>query len=275
MVKFMYNIKVLSYLIGSYNKMLSSFGESSKTVKVFREQVLGLVNIGQVSQTDVDLVFSIIGMTNTDSVKFDISKKNISCFILAMNYMETYKDDKNTQYIALKELKAQKKIGQKIYDIVLDIYDLKALNTPAREIGDTFGKIQTPQKTRSSKTTKTTSTSADTNIETAKVSNWSKFIEFCKEETSDLDDLYFSVTNPYACCSHDTTSYYKHVLEVIQNFRDCNTNTEFMKLLKHQAMSFSIVEKVEYGDACHSRFIYQNQALLTEAARKLVLEEIR
>lgn len=267
MVKFMYNIKVLSYLIGSYNKMLSSFGESSKTVKVFREQVLGLVNIGQVSQTDVDLVFSIIGMTNTDAVKFDISKKNISCFILAMNYMETYKDDKNTQYIALKELKAQKKIGQKIYDIVLDIYDLKALNTPAREIGDTFGKIQTPQKT--------TSTSADTNIETARVSNWSKFIEYCKEETSDLDDLYFRVTNPYACCSNDPTSYYKHVLEVIQNFRDCHTNTEFMKLLKYQAMSFSIVEEVEYGDGCHCGYRYQNQALLTEAARKLVLEEIR
>lgn len=268
----MYNIKVLSYLIGSYNKMLSSFGESSKTVKVFREQVLGLVNIGQVSQTDVDLVFSIIGMSNTDSVKFDISKKNISCFILAMNYMETYKDDKNTQYITLKELKVQKKIGQKIYDIVLDIYGLKVLNTPTREIGDTFGKIQTPQKTRSPKTT---STSADTNIETAKVSNWNKFIEYCKEETSDLDDLYFRVTNPYACCSNDPTSYYKHVLEVIHNFKDGNTNTEFMKFLKHQAMSFSIVEEVEYGDGCHGGYRYQNQALLTDAARKLVLEEIR
>ena len=109
----MYNIKVLSYLIGSYNKMLASFGESSKTVKVFREQVLGLVNIGQVSQTDVNLVFSIIGMANTDSVKFDISKKMISSFILAMNYMETYKDDKNTQYITLKELKTRAEARQK------------------------------------------------------------------------------------------------------------------------------------------------------------------
>lgn len=269
----MYNIKVLSYLIGSYNKMLASFGESSKTVKVFREQVLGLVNIGQVGQKDVDLVFSIIGMTNTDSVKFDISKKMISSFILAMNYMETYKDDKNTQYIALKELKAQKKIGQKIYDIVLDIYGLKSLNTPKREIKDNFGKIQTPQNQRSPKSTQKTGTSESVDIDNIK--DWDDFIRLCKECRVAIDDLYFQVSNPYACCSHDVSSYYKPVLHVIQYFLLGTTN-EFMKLLKHQATSFQIVLREEdAGDGCHSSYRYENQAILTAEARKLVMEEIR
>ena len=263
----MYNIKVLSYLIGSYNKMLASFGESSKTVKVFREQVLGLVNIGQVSQTDVNLVFSIIGMANTDSVKFDISKKMISSFILAMNYMETYKDDKNTQYITLKELKAQDKISQKIYDIVLDIYGLKALNTPKREIKDNFGKIQIQKSSRSSKVHQTSGIN---------VIDWDDFIKSCKEEVANIDYLYFQVSNPYACCSNDVSSYHKPVLHVIQNFKlGTDMDTEFMKFLKHQATSFQIVLEVETGDPCRPMIRYENQADLTAQARKLVLEEIK
>lgn len=264
----MYNIKVLSYLIGSYNKMLASFGESAKTVKVFREQVLGLVNIGQVTQIDANLVFSIIGMTNTDSVKFEASKRNINCFILAMNYMETYKDDKNMQYVTLVELKNQKKISQKIYDIVIKIYNLSSYTKPMREVKEDFGKLKTV--TVASEKSVSESKNKDLSDE------WSVFLNTCSISADcydiDVEHVYFQVRNPYCCCSNDPSTYKKSVKETINCFRT-KSNSEFMKFLRNQAFTFSIVVEVVRGDGCHDRIYDEVDESLTDEARKLVLKE--
>ena len=125
----MYNINAITYLLNSYNQMTNNFGQKSETVKVFREQVLGLAKMGTATKEDIDLVFSIIGMTNTDAVKFDIAKQNIDSFTLAMSTMEKSQRDKKKQLKALKELKEKKCISQKIYDIVVTIYDLDISNS--------------------------------------------------------------------------------------------------------------------------------------------------
>lgn len=145
----LYNLNQISFLIGSFNNTIHTFGQNSKSVAFFRQQVNSLINIGQVKESSAEFVYKLIGMENTDSVKWNISDEKVSEFINCMNVLfplsqsgELSSDAIINQY--LFSLKAQGIMTDKTEKYIRDLYgvhlkDSIKINTNTH----TFGVIDT------------------------------------------------------------------------------------------------------------------------------------
>ena len=145
----LYNLNQISFLIGSFNNTIHTFGQNSKSVAFFRQQVNSLINIGQVKESSAEFVYKLIGMENTDSVKWNISDEKVSEFINCMNVLfplsqsgELNSDVIINQY--LFSLKAQGIMTDKTEKYIRDLYgvhlkDSIKINTNTH----TFGVIDT------------------------------------------------------------------------------------------------------------------------------------
>ena len=96
-----YNIQTLSFLIGSFRDIVQSFGQNNKSVEFYKRQVYGLANIGQISTNEILFVEELVGMKNTNAVKWDKATEKIEQFIRAIN--ETYNCVNDTTKILMLE----------------------------------------------------------------------------------------------------------------------------------------------------------------------------
>jgi hypothetical protein len=120
----MHNIETLSFLIASFNDVISSFGQNNKSVEFYKRQVDSLINIGQVSSADAEIIEEVIGMKNTDNVKWDSAERKTQEFIYAMNTISNI-SDKQAIAILLKQMCTTKQISNGIEKIVREVYDIQ------------------------------------------------------------------------------------------------------------------------------------------------------
>lgn len=139
MLKSNYNIQTLSFLIASFNEIVDSFGENNKSVAFYKSQVSGMISIGHVKQEEARIIEEVVGMTNTDAVKWDKAKQKISQFIQAMNTISNA-DSKNAVALLINQMAQSKQISENVADIVRKIFDVSKSDTAA---SCTFGKFQT------------------------------------------------------------------------------------------------------------------------------------
>lgn len=144
-----YNLNQISFLIGSFNNTVHTFGQNSKSVAFFRQQVNSLINIGQVQTSSAEFVYKLIGMENTDSVKWTISDEKVSEFINCMNVLfplsqsgELNSDAVINQY--LFSLKEQGIMTDKTEKYIRDLYDVHLKDSLKIDTSKhTFGVIDT------------------------------------------------------------------------------------------------------------------------------------
>lgn len=118
-----YNIETLSFLIASFNDVISSFGKNSKSVNFYKRNVAALVAIGQVASCDARMIEQIVGMENTDAVKWESAEKKVSMFITGMNSVIDISDKKAIQTI-LEACRNTKSISEEIKRYIFEIYDI-------------------------------------------------------------------------------------------------------------------------------------------------------
>lgn len=121
-----HNINAVSYLIGSFNNLINSFGQKPESVAFFKNQSQGIVELGQISQDDLDLVYKILGMQNTENVKWSITMPRLQKFIEAMNYMISCDVDNQRARCLLKLMQAGK-VDNTLADLIDEMYDGKLL----------------------------------------------------------------------------------------------------------------------------------------------------
>lgn len=241
----LYNIPTLSFLLGSYTGMLESFGKNPKTVEFFRNQVNGLINIHQVSRMDAELIFDIIGMQNTNNVKWVKSEEKIRMFIQTMNIMETFSTDEKIQVIKLTELLKSGNITDDIYQKIIKIYGLTILEQMDRPINNSFGVLNKSNVSNVGSSTDSTA--------------WRSFV-------NRYGDYYYKVKNPNAVCSCDPSYFYCKVSELQSAVVNNSRNRVLELLIKGSDLELCL--KDENNDGCHISTYYKKDADATLEAKK-------
>lgn len=138
MLRTEYNISTLSFLIASFNEIIESFGENNKSVAFYKSQVDGMVNIGHVRREEARIIEEVVGMVNTDAIKWATAKQKIGQFIQAMNVVSSA-DSKNDVALLVKQMVQTNQISDSVADIIKKIFDISKSDATT---SSSFGKFQ-------------------------------------------------------------------------------------------------------------------------------------
>ena len=215
---------------------------------------MGLVDIGQVNLQDASLVFSLIGMTNTNAVKWDKTKNKIQSFMLGMNKLCSI-NNKNVQVYVLDELD----ISDEIKDYIKDIFNLKGIDNINKGLKEenNFGVL------KSVKLTNKSSNKNNANNKAKISGNSLDLWRFILSKATNEHNL--RVKNPDAVCSGDPYYLYCPILEL---------KPSFLNVLCNSA-STEIVIKTIRDDGCHRNTNFVLDIELTNVVRKINFNEIK
>lgn len=203
-----YNIETLSFLIGSFRDIIQSFGQNSKSVEFYKRQVGQLVNIGQVCQYDADLVEELVGMRNTDAVKWDKATEKIEQFIKSIDSTYSIKDNLK-RVIMLEQFEREGYISKSVKETVYRVYniDIKGITNEinnAKTIG--FGEIPSNKKQNTKKKEESRKSNKPT------VSSIEKQLTMLRIVAGSNDII--RVRNTEAVCSADPTYFRCKIIDI-------------------------------------------------------------
>ena len=145
-----YNVEAIQFLIASFNGVIKAMGKTDKAVAFFKSQVDNLQTVSQIKYPDIDFVYRLLGMKNTNAVKWDITIARLDKFTRAMNYMICCKTPQQRRD-CLNQLKDSEAIDSTVYSYIAEIYGLKEI--PKKKLDDfktsefgRFGQFSTDTK---------------------------------------------------------------------------------------------------------------------------------
>lgn len=153
-----YNVEAIQFLIASFNGVIKAMGKTDKAVAFFKSQVDNLQTVSQIKYPDIDFVYRLLGMKNTNAVKWDITIVRLDKFTRAMNYMICCKTPQQRRD-CLNQLKDSEAIDSTVYSYIAEIYGLKEI--PKKKLDDfktsefgRFGQFSTDTKLKNNRDSK-------------------------------------------------------------------------------------------------------------------------
>lgn len=153
-----YNVEAIQFLIASFNGVIKAMGKTDKAVAFFKSQVDNLQTVSQIKYPDIDFVYRLLGMKNTNAVKWDITIARLDKFTRAMNYMICCKTPQQRRD-CLNQLKDSEAIDSTVYSYIAEIYGLKEI--PKKKLDDfktsefgRFGQFSTDTKLKNNRNSK-------------------------------------------------------------------------------------------------------------------------
>lgn len=153
-----YNVEAIQFLIASFNSVIKAMGKTDKAVVFFKSQVDNLQTVSQIKYPDIDFVYRLLGMKNTNAVKWDITIARLDKFTRAMNYMICCKTPQQRRD-CLNQLKDSEAIDSTVYSYIAEIYGLKEI--PKKKLDDfktsefgRFGQFSTDTKLKNNRDSK-------------------------------------------------------------------------------------------------------------------------
>ena len=153
-----YNVEAIQFLIASFNSVIKAMGKTDKAVAFFKSQVDNLQTVSQIKYPDIDFVYRLLGMKNTNAVKWDITIVRLDKFTRAMNYMICCKTPQQRRD-CLNQLKDSEAIDSTVYNYIAEIYGLKEI--PKKKLDDfktsefgRFGQFSTDTKLKNNRNSK-------------------------------------------------------------------------------------------------------------------------
>lgn len=153
-----YNVEAIQFLIASFNSVIKAMGKTDKAVAFFKSQVDNLQTVSQIKYPDIDFVYRLLGMKNTNAVKWDITIARLDKFTRAMNYMICCKTPQQRRD-CLNQLKDSEAIDSTVYNYIAEIYGLKEI--PKKKLDDfktsefgRFGQFSTDTKLKNNRSSK-------------------------------------------------------------------------------------------------------------------------
>lgn len=237
-----YNIQTLSFLIGSFRDVVQSFGQSSNSVEFYKRQVYGLANIGQISMNEVIFVEELVGMRNTNAVKWDKAIEKIEQFVKAIN--KTYDCVNDTsKVLMLENLEKIGDISSAVKDKVYEVYgiDTKSIITKKKDSKQiNFGEIPS-------------------NIKDTQNYNNGSTNKYLSKLICDGSNNILKVRNSTAVCSSDPSFYSCTISELL------TTKRVLSELAK--GSDYKIGKEELQGDSCHPTRVIKEDKRLMELAR--------
>lgn len=117
-----YNVNNIQSLIGQFRSIIKTSGKSEPTVRKYKEYVRNLIYLGKVQKEEVDYVYRLLGMQNTNVVKWNITLTRLDSFIKAMNYMVCCTKEQRRE--CLDKLLESNKVDNTVYRYIAELYRL-------------------------------------------------------------------------------------------------------------------------------------------------------
>lgn len=89
-----YNIGVVMFLVNSFKDIADNYGRTNKAVEIYKKQVESMIQHGQINRADMNIAYEILGISNTNNVKWNITDTKIYQFTSTMNLIIEARDDK-------------------------------------------------------------------------------------------------------------------------------------------------------------------------------------
>lgn len=146
-----YDVEAIQFLIASFNNIINEIGKTDQSVRLFKKQADGLCSVGKVNKQDVEYVYRLLGMKNTNSLKWEISLNRLKIFTDAMNYMICCKDE-SSRCECLEQLMNSEKIDDTVYKYIAELYNIhkNSRHRPEDFKNSNYGKFGTMQRTSQS-----------------------------------------------------------------------------------------------------------------------------
>ena len=118
----MLNIETIQYLVNYFKSTVMLMGKSDFAVNSYRENTYELVKIRQLGYYEVKVVEKLLGMENTDTLKWTITNKKLSQFDKSLQYLLPFGFDCISALDKIKELKKERVVDESIIEILQIMY---------------------------------------------------------------------------------------------------------------------------------------------------------
>lgn len=118
----MLNIETIKYLVDYFRSAVSLMGKNETTVNLYRSNTYELIKAGQLGYFEVIVVEQLIGMYNTDSLKWDITIKKLEEFDSVLDQVMPLGFDYVKVIEKLNEMKSKGCISDSLLKLFLIIY---------------------------------------------------------------------------------------------------------------------------------------------------------
>jgi len=82
-----YNLQAISFLLDSFIDLVDSYGQRKETVIYYKKQVHSMVMNNNVNVNDVKFIYDLLGINNTESVKWNQTSAKINQFLNGIHFI--------------------------------------------------------------------------------------------------------------------------------------------------------------------------------------------
>lgn len=115
-----YTIKIL-FLLNSFIDIVDSYGAVNKTVDLYKRQVESMITANMINIQDKELVYELLGIVNTNNIKWNIADNKVSQFLYAVNVIGDTKD-KETINLIINNLLNNSVVSESVVNILKKVY---------------------------------------------------------------------------------------------------------------------------------------------------------
>lgn len=116
-----YSITTVLFLINSFKEIVDSCGKTNRTVILYKRQVESMLSSKTISVNDTNIVFELLGIVNTNNIKWNVADSKVSQFLSAMNLLLDITDD-NMRNNMINILIDNKSISDSVANIIKKLY---------------------------------------------------------------------------------------------------------------------------------------------------------
>lgn len=252
-----YNFNTLSFLISSFKNIVYQMGQNSKAVELYKSQVKMMCNIGQVGTAEAEIVEKLVGMSNTNAVKWEQASKNIEEFINAMNILTSVNiTDENAVKLIIIQLKQSGNCSNHVNKVLCEIFDLKNSDV---KLNTDFGNLGTTHITNENNTMNNKHIVSKQIKFSNKLAD--KYNKLCKLLNHYYSGMHIRIRNPEAVCSNDPSFYYiaiKNLTNLVNiDNLDRNVIKRQLSYVTEQNIPFDIGDYIKRDVGCHYTYDFK------------------
>lgn len=117
----MYNTTTVLFLVNSFRDIAESYGYITRTVELYKRQVDSMIMSNTISVNDKELVYELLGILNTNNIKWSITDIKISQFLYAVNMIGDTRD-MNIVNTILNNLRINNAINNSVANLLRKLY---------------------------------------------------------------------------------------------------------------------------------------------------------
>jgi hypothetical protein len=116
-----YDLNTIAFLVNSFTDIIDSFGATNSSVTFYKKQVLNMISMKQVNVSDKDLVEELLGIQNTDNIKWSVANDKLRQFTSSLVLLSDVKDIHVAKSV-IQRLSDSKSISKSVEKVLLKMY---------------------------------------------------------------------------------------------------------------------------------------------------------